>query len=436
MKPNVPSLLNSVFFRGTADPPSLLRGVRFSLFAVFLALGALTLAFFGIVDLLAWRKLPAEFPMAATAGIGCSAAFALLLVYAIAKRGPLSARVIATALYTCLLLSLAYMGVMNAGNIVWIVLYPMAAIFVYGYKTGLCISLSFLILCYSFLFRRFALYPDELKVRVFAIYALITAASFGIDYLLEFALFTYADTRVKTEGGQRQRMLFLDRLGAGGASAVAAPCGGNALAGATPEPIEAFDDASYEQLYRIMGELISNKNEFFVLYRKGIMNTLNTLPEAGAIFSLVLLESLGDSELIDADIPRQPRKDDSDGEFVCKSMNVEEMFAKAEAIIEFREAKKGIEFNKIQSKIDGVFSHDNEAESDSIGLDKLCAKYNISEREAEVAKCILQGQTNKEISKALFISIETVKTHVKNLLKKCGINSRIDFIKLFTKIQL
>lgn len=45
-------------------------------------------------------------------------------------------------------------------------------------------------------------------------------------------------------------------------------------------------------------------------------------------------------------------------------------------------------------------------------------------REKEVLLLIADGKTNKEISEELFISIKTVKTHVSNLLMKCGMDDR------------
>jgi predicted ATPase/DNA-binding CsgD family transcriptional regulator len=45
-------------------------------------------------------------------------------------------------------------------------------------------------------------------------------------------------------------------------------------------------------------------------------------------------------------------------------------------------------------------------------------------READVAKLVAEGLTNKEIGKHLFISERTVESHVRNILDKLGFNSR------------
>lgn len=49
--------------------------------------------------------------------------------------------------------------------------------------------------------------------------------------------------------------------------------------------------------------------------------------------------------------------------------------------------------------------------------------YNLSEREIEIIKWVVNGNTTYEIADQLFISEHTVKTHKKNIFKKVGINS-------------
>ena len=52
----------------------------------------------------------------------------------------------------------------------------------------------------------------------------------------------------------------------------------------------------------------------------------------------------------------------------------------------------------------------------------------LTVREKEILQAIVQGKTNKEISRMLLISFETVKTHIRNLLAKTGVNSRKELI--------
>jgi DNA-binding NarL/FixJ family response regulator len=48
----------------------------------------------------------------------------------------------------------------------------------------------------------------------------------------------------------------------------------------------------------------------------------------------------------------------------------------------------------------------------------------ISEREYEVMRCIYDGKTNNQIAAELYVSINTVKVHLKNLYLKLDVDSR------------
>jgi len=55
----------------------------------------------------------------------------------------------------------------------------------------------------------------------------------------------------------------------------------------------------------------------------------------------------------------------------------------------------------------------------------------LSKREKEILKLILQGKKSKEIAGKLFLSVNTVNTHRRNILKKAGVKSAIELVKIF-----
>jgi NarL family two-component system response regulator LiaR len=55
---------------------------------------------------------------------------------------------------------------------------------------------------------------------------------------------------------------------------------------------------------------------------------------------------------------------------------------------------------------------------------------DLNEREREVLALLAQGLSNKEIAERLFISLATVKYHVRVLLSKLGANSRAEAVAL------
>lgn len=50
-------------------------------------------------------------------------------------------------------------------------------------------------------------------------------------------------------------------------------------------------------------------------------------------------------------------------------------------------------------------------------------KAELSEREREIVGCVVRGMTNKEVAERLFISVNTVLTHRKNISRKLDIHS-------------
>ena len=58
--------------------------------------------------------------------------------------------------------------------------------------------------------------------------------------------------------------------------------------------------------------------------------------------------------------------------------------------------------------------------------------YKLSEREDDVFLLLLNGKSNKDISKNLFIEEGTVKNHLTNIYKKLSIKNRTELMAKFT----
>lgn len=59
---------------------------------------------------------------------------------------------------------------------------------------------------------------------------------------------------------------------------------------------------------------------------------------------------------------------------------------------------------------------------------------HLTHREYELAKLIWEGKTNSTIAEELFLSINTIKTHLKNLFSKLDVSSRSEVIALLREI--
>jgi len=58
-------------------------------------------------------------------------------------------------------------------------------------------------------------------------------------------------------------------------------------------------------------------------------------------------------------------------------------------------------------------------------------RLGLSAREQEVCELLAQGRTNQEIAAMLFISLSTTKVHVKHILEKLGVRSRVEASRLW-----
>ena len=52
----------------------------------------------------------------------------------------------------------------------------------------------------------------------------------------------------------------------------------------------------------------------------------------------------------------------------------------------------------------------------------------LTERELEVLRLVAKGLNNREVAKELFISENTVKNHVRNILEKLQLHSRMEAV--------
>lgn len=58
------------------------------------------------------------------------------------------------------------------------------------------------------------------------------------------------------------------------------------------------------------------------------------------------------------------------------------------------------------------------------------AAFGLTNAEAEVLALLTEGLTNKAIADRLYVSVNTVKTHMRNIYRKLGVSSRAGAVKL------
>ena len=77
------------------------------------------------------------------------------------------------------------------------------------------------------------------------------------------------------------------------------------------------------------------------------------------------------------------------------------------------------------------YSHPPQVSKDTMSQEEFFEKYDISPREREIVLLLLQGYSNNKIAETLCIALSTVKTHLRNIYPKFGVNSRYELLTLF-----
>ena len=60
---------------------------------------------------------------------------------------------------------------------------------------------------------------------------------------------------------------------------------------------------------------------------------------------------------------------------------------------------------------------------------------DLSERELEVARLVVDRKTNREIAAELFVSLKTVEAHMRNLFRKLGVSSRAEVARTIERAE-
>ena len=60
--------------------------------------------------------------------------------------------------------------------------------------------------------------------------------------------------------------------------------------------------------------------------------------------------------------------------------------------------------------------------------DKPYSRTILSHRELQILECVVDGKSNQQIAEAVYLSLDTVKSHLKNIYQKLGVSRRAQAI--------
>ena len=89
----------------------------------------------------------------------------------------------------------------------------------------------------------------------------------------------------------------------------------------------------------------------------------------------------------------------------------------------------GEEIENLRLKINSLLG---DSDSIKLSLDELNQKLHqpLTEREFEILNLTVSDKTNQEIAEEVFVSVNTVKYHLKNVYEKLGVNNRKEALHL------
>jgi DNA-binding CsgD family transcriptional regulator len=88
--------------------------------------------------------------------------------------------------------------------------------------------------------------------------------------------------------------------------------------------------------------------------------------------------------------------------------------------------------SQLFEKSEAVVEDKSKRDSDSRhAIEMFIKTHGFSAREIEIVDLIVKGKSNQEIADTLFISLNTVKTHIRNIYQKAEVKRRFEFISLY-----
>lgn len=123
-------------------------------------------------------------------------------------------------------------------------------------------------------------------------------------------------------------------------------------------------------------------------------------------------------------ICRQLDKDVSESEFIFKGKNIAVDVSIGYTVLKADQTVG----ESIENAGRNLYKTNYQIKINTGENNELFQKAQLTPREKEVARLLLQGETNSDIAKILYIGLSTVKKHISSIFEKTKVKSRAEFI--------
>ena len=193
-------------------------------------------------------------------------------------------------------------------------------------------------------------------------------------------------------------------------------------------------------------------NDFNVLYAtngKEGFEKLGKVPKPDIIISDIMMDTMDGHEFYNKlvtierlkDIPfifltaRTSREEKLDSlkkgviDYIYKPFDKDELIEKVKSLLKNRQAHTESEIKKMEKRLSTLLRMNGDDEF--LSFEKKCKIYKLSPREKEVLRGLLEGLQIKEIAGKLYVSVHTIRNHIRHIYNKCNVQNRVELVNLF-----
>lgn len=118
-------------------------------------------------------------------------------------------------------------------------------------------------------------------------------------------------------------------------------------------------------------------------------------------------------------------------DYIPKPFDISEVMARIGSLLTLTRNRRRESVREVENRVlDAIHGRAVSADP-SRAIEERSRQFGISDREREILELLLDGKGDKEIGYLLDISYHTVRSHVSKIFRKCGVQNKMELLKVF-----